>query len=114
MTNTVEHIKRLLDQLPEGESSKVVIDQESNIIRIYPENLSAISRASSGLNELLELSYTTAEHHPYWNILYHCSEISKMVLDAWEAKLTREQLEEIKWRNQEMQATVERIIEHHT
>ena len=30
------------------------------------------------VDKMAELSYTTAEHHPYWKLLYSCAEISKL------------------------------------
>jgi len=38
-----------------------------------------LARARNGLNDMRELAYTTAEHHPYWNLLYNCSEIDEEI-----------------------------------
>ena len=104
-------VKSSLEQVPGLRFSKIVMDKESGIIRILPENLGAISRAVSGLDEVLELAYTTAEHHPYWGILYHCSEISKLVLEAWEGEFTSAQIDEIRWRNREVLEAMDRIAD---
>ena len=45
----------------------------------------------------MELAYTTAEHHPYWGLLYNCSQISKSILEKWDDELTKEDLSEIRW-----------------
>jgi hypothetical protein len=50
----------------------------TRIIKIYGQDTDILKRASSGLFDLLELSYSTAEHHPYWAILYNATEILKM------------------------------------
>jgi hypothetical protein len=104
-----ESIRNFVEHLPESESIKVSLDSEAKILRIYHEDSSVISRASSGLKEVMELSYTTAEHHPYWSILYHSSHITKSVLDSWDDKLTTDQISEIEWRCQEVIATIQRI-----
>jgi hypothetical protein len=44
---------------------KVEEDLALNIIRIFGEGVDSVSRAKNGLEEVVELSYTTAEHHPY-------------------------------------------------
>jgi hypothetical protein len=52
----------------------------TRIIKIYGQDTGILKRAS-GLFDLLELSYSTAEHHPYWAILYNATEILKTILD---------------------------------
>ena len=49
------------------------------------------------VDKMAELSYTTAEHHPYWKLLYSCVEISKIVLERWDDELTKEDLSERRW-----------------
>ncbi len=49
------------------------------------------------VDKMAELSYATAEHHPYWKLLYSCVEISKIVLERWDDELTKEDLSEIRW-----------------
>ena len=46
---------------------KVEEDAALNIIRIFGENADSVSRAKSGLEDVVELAYATAEHHPYWH-----------------------------------------------
>lgn len=76
---------------------KMSPDLDSNIVRIYGERSDALARAKTGLEEVAELAYDTAEHHPYWNLLYNGSQILKVVLDKWNDALTEEELGEIKW-----------------
>ena len=49
------------------------------------------------VDKMAELSYTVAEHHPYWKLLYSCVEISKIVLEKWDDELAKEDLDEIRW-----------------
>ena len=107
----LERIKPILKELEQIHrvSIKVSIDRDSDIIRIYGEGTDYIKRASSGLSELLELSYTTAEHHPYWLLLYHATEICKMTLDKWEAELSDDQLSEMSWRCDEIRMVLEKL-----
>jgi ubiquinone biosynthesis protein UbiJ len=90
---------------------KVEQDLQSNIIRIFGEDTSALSRAKSGLDDVSELAYATAEHHPYWNLLYHASQISKTALEKWNSDLTKEELDEISWSIDELKNTCEKLKE---
>ncbi len=74
---------------------KVSVDKDASIVRIYGEGSHHIKRASSGLGEVMELAYTTAEHHPYWALLYNAAGICKAVLDEWESELTADQISEM-------------------
>jgi hypothetical protein len=106
----LERVKPAVEELEkEGISTKVGIDREAGIIRIYGEDSDYIRRASSGLAEMFELAYTTAEHHPYWAVLYHAAEICKVTLEKWESDLTTDQISEMSWRCDEMKAALERL-----
>jgi hypothetical protein len=104
-------LKAILQDLKRGNNTsiKINVDREAGIIIIYSESSDPIKRASSSLAEVLELAYTTAEHHPYWAILYNATEICKTVLDKWEHELTTDQLSEISWRCNEIKMTLERL-----
>lgn len=92
-----------------GISTKISVDRDAGIIRIYTEKSDYIKRASSALSELLELAYTTAEHHPYWLLLYHAAETCKMVVDKWDSDLSADQLSEMSWRCDEIRNAIDRI-----
>lgn len=114
--STFEEFYRALEKLvreysEKGTMLKVEPDLQSNIIRIFGENMSSLDRAKSGLDDLSELAYTTAEHHPYWNVLYHACQISKMSLEKWNSELTKEELDEMAWSIAELQNTCERLRE---
>jgi len=107
--------KSLLELVKSFEEKKTQLklesDPESNIIKIFGENIDSLSRAKNGLEDVSELAYTTAEHHPYWNLLYNCSQISKIVLEKWQDDLSKEELEEIEWSIKELQNTCNKIKE---
>jgi hypothetical protein len=88
---------------------KVAVDKDASIVRIYGEGSHHIKRASSGLEEVMELAYTTAEHHPYWSIIFNAAEICKAVLDKWESELTADQISEMSWRCDEIKMALERF-----
>lgn len=90
---------------------KVEKDDESDLIKIFGEKMSALSRARNGLNDVTELAYTTAEHHPYWNLLYSCSEITHTLLEKWDGTLTKEDIGDIKWAIRELDKSLEKITE---
>ncbi|HEX7033195.1 MAG TPA: hypothetical protein VF172_09365 [Nitrososphaera sp.] len=109
----LERVKPVLEDLEkkDGISTKVGIDKDADIIRIYGAGSDYVKRASSGLGEMLELAYTTAEHHPYWAILYHAVEISKAVLERWESELTVDQMSEMSWRCDEIKMALDRLAQ---
>jgi len=80
-----------------------------NIIRIFGDGVDSVSRAKNGLEEAVELSYTTAEHHPYWALLYNCSQISKSLLEKWNDELTEEDLSEIRWMISELENSCDKL-----
>ena len=91
--------------------AKVTFDEDAKIIKIYGEGSDYVSRASSGLADVQELAYTTAEHHPFWAILYHSNDISKTVLEQWDSKFTNDQIGEMAWRCDEIKMALDRIAE---
>lgn len=90
---------------------KIQPDLEANIIRIYGEKTDSLARAKAGLDELSELAYTTAEHHPYWNLIYNSSQISKLALEKWDGNLTKEELDEISWHAEELKNSCKKLKE---
>ena len=99
--NFLKFHDELLELIKSFEQKNILVkmesDMDSNIIKIYGERTDALERARSGLEEVFELAYTTAEHHPYWNLLYDGSQILRIVLEKWNDALPREELKEIAW-----------------
>ena len=90
---------------------KVEKDLESNIVKIFGENITALTRAKNGLNDVTELAYATAEHHPYWNLLYNCSEITNTILEKWKSELSKKDISDIEWSIKELKQSLEKITE---
>jgi len=90
---------------------KIEPDLDANIVKIFGEKIDSISRAKTGLEDLAELAYTTAEHHPYWSLIYHSSQISKITLDKWDEDLTKEEIDEIEWSVDELKNNCKRLKE---
>ena len=90
---------------------KIQPDLEANIIRIYGEKTDSLALAKAGLEGISELAYTTAEHHPYWNLAYNSSQILKLVLEKWNDKLTKEELDEISWYADEIKNATRKLEE---
>ncbi len=106
----IDEIKRLVDHLQEqGVTLQVKVDHESGIIKIYGETSDALKRAVAGLHEVSELAYTTAEHHPFWGIIYHAGEISRIALEKWDGELNNDELNEMEWRVEEIKSVLERL-----
>ncbi len=90
---------------------KVEENLESNIIRIYGEKIDSLSRAKNGIEDVSELAYTVAEHHPYWGLLYNSSQIGKTALDKWTGSLSKEELDEIDWSIDELKNACKKLKE---
>jgi len=88
---------------------KVEEDLEHDIIKIFGVKITSLARAQNGLNDMTELAYTTAEHHPYWNLLYNCSEIGHTILDKWKKSMSSEDISDIEWALKEINQTLEKI-----
>ena len=99
----------IADLKEEGIDINTKFDKESGFIGIYPSNTSILKKATNGLNEILELSYSTAEHHPYWNIIYNTAEIARVILDTWNENFSLDQIQEMLWRNDEIKNTLNRL-----
>lgn len=88
---------------------KIEKDLEHNIIKIFGEKITSLSRAQNGLHDVAELAYATAEHHPFWNLLYNCSEIADTVLEKWKDSLSADDLSDIDWAIKELNQTLDKI-----
>jgi len=112
MTNFENVRQDLMDLVKKYDSDiplKVEEDIENNIIKIFGAKITSLARAQNGLNDMTELAYTTAEHHPYWNLLYNCSEIANTVLDKWKNSLSSDDFKDIDWALKEINQTLEKI-----
>ena len=73
-----------------------------------------VSRAEKALYDIQELADSTAEHHPYWVLLYNCSQISKLILEKWNDQLTKEDLSEIRWMISELEHSCDKLMDKTT
>lgn len=88
--------------------ARVSLDEDNGIVKVYM-HADMLKAARSGLRDVLEMAYTTAEHHPYWSLLYNASEILNILLEHWNDNLSSEEVEEIEWRVNELKAAIERL-----
>ena len=88
---------------------KIEKDLENDVIKIFGQRITSLARAQNGLNDVTELAYTTAEHHPYWNLIYNCSEITNSVLEKWHESLSESDFSDIEWAIKELNQTLEKI-----
>lgn len=110
MKTISQEVKLLLDSVKaKGIITKLNVDEENGIVRIYLNNTNELKRALSAVSEILDLAYSTTEHHPYSLLLYHSTEILRSVLDSWGDTLTADGLSEIAWRVDEIRSNIDRI-----
>ena len=110
MKTISQEVKLLLDSVKaKGIITTLNVDEENGIVRIYLNNTNELKRALSAVSEILDLAYSTTEHHPYSLLLYHSTEILRSVLDSWRDTLTADGLSEITWRVDEIRSNIDRI-----
>ena len=103
-------LKELVEKYEKNSTMlKVEMDTDNDIVKIFGEKITALARAKYGLSDVTELAYTTAEHHPYWNLLYNSSEIATSVLEKWKDSLSDEDLSDIEWAIKELNQSLEKI-----
>ena len=68
-----------------------------------------VKEVTALVDKMAELSYTVAEHHPYWKLLYSCVEISKIVLERWDDEISAEDASEIQWMISELQNSLNKL-----
>lgn len=114
VSQVAERVKSALSDLEkDGIMTKIGIDRDAGIVKVYTEKSDALKRGSAGLAEVLELAYTTAEHHPYWGMLYHATEVSKILLEKWDSDLSQDNVSEIGWRLDEIRMALSRAGDMH-
>jgi hypothetical protein len=102
-----EELKLLVEKFEKKQTQiKVESDLDFDSVKIFGEKMDSVTRAKLGIDDAAELAYTTAEHHPYWAVLYNCTEIAKTIIEKWNDELAPEQLEEMKWNLKEIQNTI--------
>jgi len=104
-------LHQLISKHEKNTPLKIEKDLDADIVKIFGENTTALARAKNGLNDVSELAYATAEHHPYWNLLYNCSEIANIVLDKWKNDLSKKDTCDIEWSLKELKQSLEKINE---
>ena len=85
------------------------VSRTSASFLIMDHNDDPVSRAERALYDIQELADSTAEHHPYWVLLYNCSQISKSILEKWNDDLTEEDLNEIRWMISELENSYSKL-----
>ena len=113
MTDFENFYNDLLDLAKKYEQQNVPLkienDLKNDIVKIFGQRITSLARAQNGLNDITELAYTTAEHHPYWNLIYNCSEITNSVLEKWRESLSEDDFSDIEWAIKELNQTLEKI-----
>lgn len=106
------NIIQFINENKYDERIQVRMDSDNEILKIYSNNSSLLLRTNAAISEVLDLSYSSAEHHPYWMLLYNASEIVKSVLDVWDSEFSKDQISELNWRLDEIKSSLDRISEY--
>lgn len=106
------NIIQFINENKYDEKIQVRMDSDNEILKIYSNNSSLLLRTNAAISEVLDMSYSSAEHHPYWMLLYNASEIVKSVLDVWDSEFSKDQISELNWRLDEIKSSLDRISEY--
>ena len=103
----------LVDRYRRNTPLKIEEDADHHIIKIFGEKITSISRARSGLSDVAELGYATAEHHPYWKLLNSCTEAADTVLERWDGTLSKDDISDLRWAAAEINRILDRMEGQH-
>lgn len=83
----------------------------SGAVKAYGPSSSPVGRALDGLADVRELSYTAAEHHPFWPLLYHAADVAEAVLEKWDGdrRLEPGEIDEMRWSLGVMRDALDRL-----
>ena len=83
----------------------------SGAVKAYGPSSSPVGRALDGLADVRELSYTAAEHHPFWPLLYHAADVAEAVLEKWDGdrRLEPGEIDEMRWSLGAMRDALDRL-----
>ena len=116
MTKDIDDFYRDLTELikqyeQRGLALKIEGEFNSGIIKICNQRITHLARAKSGLDDILELAHTTAEHHPYWQALEGCTGVADPILERWDDSLSADDLSEIDWAMKNLAGAIMKIKE---
>lgn len=92
-----------------GAGLRAEADPESEIVKIFGGQLTALSRAKAGLDDVYELPLSEAEHHPYWSLLSMCCLIAHIALYKWNDELTPAEIDEMRWAISNLDGTCKKM-----
>lgn len=99
---------KLVDRhLKDGARLKVRYDAEHDIIKVTGPRSTPSALAADGLEDVMELAQATAEHHPYWGLLHHSSELACTILERWHGTIPDEQLADMRWSLQKIESALD-------
>ena len=93
--DTCRHIQERLDEYSASVRSSKYAD--ADIFTVYGVNVSSLHEAIYGLRHIEELSYTVAEHHPYWRLLNGLVEALRITLDKWKDDMSEQDMNDMLW-----------------
>ena len=92
-----EALADLIEEAARSSNLAVRTARSTGSISVAGPGSTPLLRARAALEELDALALETAEHHPYWEILWACCQVSRAVLEGWDSGITREDAEQARW-----------------
>ena len=66
-----EELKLLVEKFEKKQLQiKIESDLDYDSVKIFGEKMDSVIRAKLGVEDAAELTYTTAEHHPYLSLIH--------------------------------------------
>lgn len=93
----MDELADMVERAARSSGTEVRIARSHGSMTVAGPGSTQLSRARAALEELDALALDTAEHHPYWEALSLCCQISRAVLDGWDSEVGRDDAEQARW-----------------
>ena len=94
-----------------GVQLRLRVGERSHTVTVLGDGATALSQAREGIDGVEELALDAAEHHPYWRLLYHCTQISRLVIERWNSEMTGDEIRQIEWSAVELENAARKLAE---
>lgn len=92
-----ESLADFIEEMARSSNLAVRTVRSPGSVSVVGSDSTPLIRARAALEDLDALALETAEHHPYWHVLWACCQVSRTILEGWDSGITREDAEQARW-----------------
>lgn len=104
-----EALADLIEEVARSSDLAVRTARSPGSVSVSGPDSTPLLRARAALEELDALALETAEHHPYWHVLWACCQVLSAVLEGWDSGMTREDAEQARWSASQLAGSCSRL-----